>query len=71
MFRQGDGPVGQLFSYATITFLALFPIANPIGVVPTFYSLTVNNTPSRRAHQARRVAINVIVVLTVFLVAGR
>lgn len=61
----------QLFSYATITFLALFPIANPIGVVPTFYNLTVNNTPSRRARQARKVAINVIVVLTVFLIAGR
>ncbi|MDJ0708223.1 MAG: MarC family protein [Leptolyngbyaceae cyanobacterium MO_188.B28] len=61
----------QLLSYAAITFLGLFPIANPIGVVPTFYRLTFGNSPSRRGSQARQVAINVIVVLTTFLIAGQ
>ena len=61
----------QLISYATVTFLGLFPIANPIGVVPTFYSLTIGHAPSDRGRQARQIAINVILVLTIFLVAGR
>ncbi|MEM9218392.1 MAG: NAAT family transporter [Cyanobacteria bacterium P01_F01_bin.150] len=61
----------QLLSYAAVTFLGLFPITNPIGVIPTFYSLTFGNTAGDRGRQSRQVAINVIVVLAVFLVAGQ
>ncbi len=53
------------------TFVALFPIANPIGAVPVFYSLTAMETSSERHRQARQTAINVVLVLAVFLVAGR
>ncbi|MHC5732178.1 MAG: MarC family protein, partial [Nostoc sp.] len=53
------------------TFVALFPIANPIGAVPVFYSLTAMETSSERHRQARQSAINVVLVLAVFLVAGR
>ena len=61
----------QLFSYAAGTFLLLFPITNPLGAVPTFYSLTASSTPLRRSHQARQVAINVVVILTAALFIGR
>ncbi len=61
----------QIFSYAIVTFLGLFPIANPIGVVPTFYRLTFGHAPKDRGRQARQVAINVIAVLAIFLMAGR
>ena len=61
----------QLLSAATGTFLALFPITDPLGAVPIFHSLTVNSSPHHRGRQARQVAINVIVVLTVALVVGR
>ncbi|MEM9088384.1 MAG: MarC family protein [Cyanobacteria bacterium P01_F01_bin.53] len=60
-----------LIASATGTFLALFPITNPFGVVPTFYSLTGNSTPTRRSHQARQVCINVVIVLTTALIVGR
>ncbi|MEH1833293.1 MAG: MarC family protein [Nostoc sp.] len=53
------------------TFVALFPIANPIGAVPVFYSLTSTQTSSERHRQARQTATNVVLVLAVFLVAGR
>lgn len=50
---------------------ALFPIANPIGAVPIFYSMTVSDTKAYRYRQARQTVINVILVLVVFLLAGR
>ena len=61
----------RLIGYAIGTFLALFPIANPIGVIPTFYSLTSGSSPGNRNRQAKQVATNVIIVLATFLVAGR
>ncbi|MHC5862813.1 MarC family protein [Nostoc sp.] len=51
--------------------MALFPIANPIGAVPVFYTLTATGTSSERHQQALQTAINVVLVLAVFLVAGR
>ncbi|MCC5655008.1 MarC family protein [Nostoc sp. XA013] len=53
------------------TFMALFPIANPIGAVPVFYTLTATETSSQRHQQALQTATNVVLVLAVFLVAGR
>ena len=61
----------QLISAAAGTFLALFPITDPLGAVPVFHSLTVDSTPHHRGRQARQVAVNVIAVLTIALVMGR
>ncbi|MEH2026666.1 MarC family protein [Nostoc sp.] len=61
----------SLISNTLATFVALFPIANPIGAVPVFYSLTAKETSSQRHQQAIQTATNVVLVLAVFLVAGR
>ena len=61
----------QLVSAAMGTFLALFPIANPLGVVPIFYSLAASENPRTRGRQARQVALNAVVVLVVFFLVGR
>lgn len=61
----------QLISTAAGTFLALFPITDPLGAIPIFHSLTADSTPGYRGRQARQVAINVIAVLTIALVTGR
>lgn len=61
----------HLITSAIGTFLSLFPIANPVGAIPIFYSLTASDTHHYRSLQARWTAINVIWVLTVFLIAGR
>ncbi len=61
----------QLISAAAGTFLALFPITDPLGAIPVFHSLTVDSTPHHRGRQARQVAVNVIAVLTIALVMGR
>ncbi|MGK7882509.1 MAG: MarC family protein [Crocosphaera sp.] len=61
----------QLISSAMATFMALFPVANPVGVVPIFYSLAGSNSPRIRGRQARQVALNAVIVLGVFFLAGR
>jgi multiple antibiotic resistance protein len=61
----------SLVSYAFGTLVALFPIANPIGAVPIFYSLTADDTPRFRLKQARKTALNVVIVLLTFLLIGK
>ncbi|MBE9192082.1 NAAT family transporter [Gloeocapsopsis crepidinum LEGE 06123] len=61
----------QLTSAAIGTFLTLFPVTNPVGAIPIFYGLTAVNTKLYRLHQARQTAINVVLILGVFLLAGR
>lgn len=50
---------------------ALFPIANPIGAVPIFYSMTVSDSQAYRRRQAQQTTINVVLVLIAFLLVGR
>jgi multiple antibiotic resistance protein len=60
-----------ILTYTIGTLAALFPIANPIGAVPIFYSLTATDTRSERRKQAQRTVINVVLILAVFLLGGR
>ncbi len=56
---------------ATATFLALFPIVNPLGGVPLFFSLTNNLPREERSRTALRTALYVIVILITFMLVGR
>jgi multiple antibiotic resistance protein len=53
-----------------VAFAALFPIVNPIGGAPVFYSLTSGETQSR-GRQAIQTALNVALILVVSLFLGR
>jgi multiple antibiotic resistance protein len=53
------------------TFLALFPIVNPLGGVPFFYSLTSNYDGRERNISALKTAGYVIAILVIFLFLGR
>lgn len=61
----------QLLAQVVGTFLALLPIANPVGAVPLFYSLTALDSKSHRQKQARQTSVNVIGVLVIFFLSGR
>ncbi len=61
----------DLPSAATATFLALFPIVNPLGGVPMFFSLTVDYTREERRRTALKIALDVIAILVVFMLFGR
>ena len=53
------------------TFVTLFPITNPLGVVPIFYSLAGSESPHVRGRQARQIAFNAVIVLMIFFLMGR
>jgi multiple antibiotic resistance protein len=60
-----------MLNYTIVTLAALFPIANPIGSVPIFYSLTATDTRIERKQAAQQIVINVILILATFLLGGR
>jgi multiple antibiotic resistance protein len=61
----------DLPSAVIATFLALFPIVNPFGAVPLFFTLTADMPASERKRTALRTAAYVIAILVVFLFFGR
>ena len=63
--------MSQLVSYALGTFVALFPITNPVGAVPIFYSLTANSSKRQRLQQAKKVALNASAIMAFFFVTGQ
>src|SRR5216684_6990038 len=56
---------------AAATFLALFPIVDPFGGIPIFYSLTSSWPPKERRRTALKTALYVFAILVVFLFLGR
>ncbi|WP_019499669.1 MarC family protein [Pseudanabaena sp. PCC 6802] len=63
--------IQNLIAYAVGTLITLFPIANPLGAVPIFYSLTATDTPRYRLRLAQKTSLHVILVLAVFLLGGK
>ncbi|PSN11295.1 antibiotic resistance protein MarC [filamentous cyanobacterium CCP5] len=52
------------------TVAALFPVVDPVGSVPLFLVLTAGASPMARRRDARRIALNVTLLLVVSLLIG-
>jgi multiple antibiotic resistance protein len=63
--------VHDLPSAAATTFLALFPIVNPLGGIPLFFSLTADFPPDDRRRTAVKTSLYVIAILVIFMLVGR
>lgn len=63
--------ITDIFTFAGIAFSALFPLINPIGGVPSFSGLTAHDTPEFRKLQAKKISINVFIILITFLLIGK
>lgn len=61
----------SLTFYLFGTLAALFPIANPMGAVVIFYSLTAEDTHRYRLKLMGRTSLNVILVLVIFFLGGK
>ena len=53
------------------TFLALFPIVNPFGGIPIFFSLTTTFSPAERRRTALWTSFYVVAILVTFMLFGR
>jgi len=60
-----------LISAAGATFLALFPIVNPFGALPLFFSLTAAQSGSERRRTGLKIALYVTAILVTFMLFGR
>jgi multiple antibiotic resistance protein len=56
---------------AAATFLALFPIVDPFGGVPIFFTMTSSWTPAERRRTALKTGLWVFIILVTFLFFGR
>jgi multiple antibiotic resistance protein len=56
---------------AAATFLALFPIVDPFGGIPIFFSMTSSWTPEDRRRTAFKTGLWVFIILVTFLFFGR
>src|ERR1700752_1130728 len=56
---------------AIATFLALFPIVDPFGGIPVFFTMTSSWTPRDRYRTAVKTGIWVFLILATFLFFGR
>jgi multiple antibiotic resistance protein len=71
MFNMPLDDYALIFSRSFLfTFAALLPLLNPPAVAPIFWSLTEGASTATRVALAKRVAINVALMLTVAMVAG-
>ena len=58
-------------SSAAATFLALFPIVDPFGGIPIFFTMTSDWTARDRSRTAFKTGMWVFVILVTFLFFGR
>ena len=56
---------------AVATFLALFPIVDPFGGIPIFFTMTSDWSPRDRVRTAFKTGLWVFVILVTFLFFGR
>ena len=56
---------------ASIAFITLFPLVNPVGGVPLFCTLTANSDEAYRRQMSLKTAISVVAILVVFLFMGK
>ncbi len=63
--------IQDILTFTGVAFSVLFPLINPIGGVPAFSGLTAHDTPDFRKQQARKISINVFIILITFLLIGK
>ena len=62
--------IQQFTGFILGSFVALFPIVDPIGNIPTFLVLTAGNSIKERHEFARRIAQYTVLFLALFLLIG-
>ncbi len=61
----------DLLPFAFLCLTSFFTLANPLGTMPVFLSMTKSLNNEQRAHILRRAIIIAIIILVIFTVAGQ
>ena len=60
----------DLFTFALVTFSAVFFVVNPFAVIPLFLSITRGDSPEKKRSTARRASVAVAITLVAFGAVG-
>lgn len=61
----------DLLPFAFLCLTSFFTLANPLGTMPVFLSMTKSLNNAQRAHILRRAIVIAIIILVIFTVAGQ
>lgn len=64
-------PSSPLFQFALFSFVSLFTMVNPIGVIPVFTSMTTTLTPQQSRQVAVRASLIAFIILLAFALTGQ
>jgi multiple antibiotic resistance protein len=75
-FCQGAGKISgmtasPLFEFALLSFISMFTMVNPIGVVPVFTAMTAKLSPQESHRVARKATFTGAVILFAFALTGQ
>lgn len=60
----------EIFTFALVTFSAVFFVVNPFAVIPLYLSITKGDSPEKKRSTARRASVAVAVTLVAFGAVG-
>lgn len=63
--------VSPLFEFALLSFVSMFTMVNPVGVVPVFTAMTAKLSPHESHRVARKATITSLVILLAFALTGQ
>lgn len=60
-----------LFQFALLSFISMFTMVNPIGVIPVFTAMTSKLSPQESHRVARKASLTALFILLVFALTGQ
>ena len=60
-----------LFEFALLSFISMFTMVNPIGVVPVFTAMTAKLSPQESHRVARKATFTSLIILLAFALTGQ
>ena len=60
-----------LFEFALLSFISMFTMVNPIGVIPVYTAMTAKLSPQESRRVARKAALTALLILLAFALTGQ
>ena len=60
-----------LFEFALLSFISMFTMVNPIGVIPVYTAMTAKLSPQESHRVARKASLTALIILLAFALTGQ